>query len=133
VKVAGVTRRFEATGLRREHWQTASPIRSIFKTAFASAGLPYFNPHSFRKTLVALGHVLCKTPEELKAWSQNLGHDDVLTTLCSYGPVQVHRQTEIFRTLGKPQDVVLSPEAIAEVLRRLQSPTNRGDGAAFAV
>ena len=27
----------------------------------------------------------CKTPEEYKAWSQNLGHEGVLTTFCSYG------------------------------------------------
>jgi hypothetical protein len=35
--------------------------------------LPYFNPHSFRKTLALLGGRICKTPEEYKAWSQNLG------------------------------------------------------------
>ena len=45
----------------------------IFRDAFASASLPYFNPHSFRNTLVRLGQVVCKTPEEFKAWSQNLG------------------------------------------------------------
>jgi integrase len=42
--------RFEAAGLDRKHWSNAGPIRKIFKEAFALAGLPYFNPHSFRKT-----------------------------------------------------------------------------------
>ena len=51
---------FEADGLKREHWSTASPIRSIFKEAFAKAGLPYFHPHSFRNTLVQLGYEVCK-------------------------------------------------------------------------
>jgi sulfate permease, SulP family len=60
-------------------------IRTIFKEAFASVGLPYFNPHSFRKTLALLGGQMCKSPEEYKAWSQNLGHENVLTTLSSYG------------------------------------------------
>ena len=72
--------RFEAKGVKREHWRTATPIRMIFKSAFAVVGLPYFNPHGFRKTLVALGERCCQTPEEFKAWSQNLGHEDVLTT-----------------------------------------------------
>jgi hypothetical protein len=39
----------------RRHWSSAGPIRAIFKDAFAAAGLPYFNPHSFRKTLALLG------------------------------------------------------------------------------
>jgi len=53
-------------------------IRTIFKDAFESADLPYFNPHSFRKTLVTLGQKFCQSPEEFKAWSQNLGHEDAV-------------------------------------------------------
>ena len=51
----GAARQFEVAGLAREHWSNASPIRTIFREAFVSAGLPYFNPHSFRNTLVQLG------------------------------------------------------------------------------
>jgi hypothetical protein len=56
--------------------------------------LPYFNPHSFRKTLALLGQKVCKSPEEYKAWSQNLGHENVLTTFSSYGDVGRQRQAE---------------------------------------
>src|SRR5215813_9279590 len=98
--VVGDTRHFEAAGLDRKHWRSAGPIRTIFKGAFASAGLPYFNPHSFRKTLALLGGHICKSPEEYKAWSQNLGHENVLTTFSSYGDVARHRQAEIIRALG---------------------------------
>ena len=49
-----------------------------FRSAFELAGLPYFNPHSFRKTLAALAEKLCRAPEEFKAWSQNLAHESVL-------------------------------------------------------
>ena len=42
---------FERTGILREHWSNATPIRKIFREAFEQAELPYFNPHSFRKTL----------------------------------------------------------------------------------
>ena len=63
---------FEAAGLDRKHWSSAGPIRTVFKEAFASVGLPYFNPHSFRKTLALLGGQRCKTPEEYKAWSQKI-------------------------------------------------------------
>src|SRR5438046_2542042 len=42
-------------------------------------------------------------PEEYKAWSQNLGHENVLTTFSSYGDVARHRQAEIIRSLGKSE------------------------------
>ena len=98
----GASRHFEATGLLRGHWQTASPIRAIFRAAFTAAGLPYFNPHSFRNTLVQLGQARCQNPEQFKAWSQNLGHEGVLTTFLSYGSVAPRRQGEIIKTLAAP-------------------------------
>lgn len=89
-------------GLERACWSDATPIRKIFRDAFASAGLPYFNPHSLRKTLARLGLERCRTPEEFKAWSQNFGHNDVLTTFTSYGQVDRRRQGEIMCGLRKP-------------------------------
>ncbi len=54
-----------------------------------------------------------------RAWSQNLGHEKVLTTFLSYGEVQSERQGEIVRELALPasQDLT-SSEAIAEALFR---------------
>jgi integrase len=104
--IVGVTREFEVSGLKRDHWSSASPIRTIFREAFTNAGLPYFNPHSFRHTLVRLGQEICKSPEQLKAWSQNLGHEKVLTTLVNYGEVECHRQGAIIRDLALPPQVV---------------------------
>lgn len=107
-KVAvGEDMRFAAAGLDRKHWSSAGPIRIIFKQAFVLVGLPYFNPHSFRKTLALLGGQRCKTPEEYKAWSQNLGHEHVLTTFCSYGDVSSYRQTEIMRSFAVPTTLPL--------------------------
>jgi len=119
----GVTRQFEAAGLTRDHWSNATPIRKIFREAFNRAGLPYFNPHSFRNTLVQVGQDLCKTPEQFKAWSQNLGHEKVLTTFLSYGEVTCQRQGEIMRNLATPQkDMPADADKIAEaVCKKLRS------------
>jgi integrase len=95
---------FAAVGLSRRHWSNATPIRTIFREAFIRAGLPYFNPHSVRNTLVALGEKRCRTPEQFKAWSQNLGHENVLTTFLAYGEVAAGRQSEIIRELGECPD-----------------------------
>jgi hypothetical protein len=117
----GTSRQFEASGLNQAHWSDASPIRKIFREAFVRAGLPYFNPHSFRNTLVQFGQDICKSPEEFKAWSQNLGHEQVLTTFRSYGEVASHRQGEIIRGLAAPQSAARSDaDRIAEaVFQRL--------------
>ena len=91
---------FIPVGLRRgECWQGAGPIRDKFRDAFEAAGLAYFNPHSLRDTLVQLGEQVCTTPEQFKAWSQNLGHERVMTTLTNYGTVAPHRQAELIRSM----------------------------------
>lgn len=117
----GESRQFEAVGLAREHWSTATAIRGIFRVAFEKAGVRYFNPHSFRNTLVRLGEERCQTAEQFKAWSQNLGHDKVLTTFLSYGQVQTPRQGEILRGLASPAKPITQEfDAIADaVVRRL--------------
>lgn len=69
-----------------------------------------------------LGQTVCRTPEEFKAWSQNLGHEGVLTTFYSYGEVQESRQSEIFKSLGSTQKNESSAqveEIAAAVLRQM--------------
>ena len=115
--VVGPNNRFEVAGIMRAHWSNATPIRSIFKTAFASAELPYFNPHSLRNMLVQLGQKRCNSPEEFKAWSQNLGHETVMTTFFSYGAVDERRQGEIIKSLSqKSTHQNLEPSAWAKAL-----------------
>lgn len=63
----GDSRQFEAGGLARRHWSTATPIRTIFQGTFDAAGLPYFNPHSFRSTVVLLGQTWCRDAEQFRA------------------------------------------------------------------
>jgi integrase/recombinase XerD len=112
---------FQTGGLSRAHWSNATPIRGIFKEAFTGAGLAYANPHSFRKTLAQLGERLCRTPEEFKAWSQNLGHEQVLTTFSSYGQVGADRQAELIRHLAQRR-VAGAPKAemIDRMIQTLQ-------------
>lgn len=99
----GPTRVFGAFRLSRKHWVTTSPIRRIFKEAFEGADLPYFNPHSFRNTLTRYAQTMQLTHEEMKCWSQNCGHEDVMTTIRSYGDVAPSRQEEVMRELATPK------------------------------
>jgi integrase/recombinase XerD len=126
----GNDQQFEATGLSRSHWSTATPIRRTFKDAFTKAGLPYFNPHSIRRTLAQLGERLCHTPEEFKAWSQNLGHEMALTTFSSYGEVARDRQAKLIRQLGQLSSVPSYPkQALEQLLHYVQAQHGRPDAA----
>lgn len=121
-KIALIDGQFAPSGLKREHWKTSSPIREVFRSAFASAGLPYFNPHSLRKTLVQLAEQRCRTPEEFKAWSQNLGHENVMTTFSSYGNVSDSRVSELLQA-GTKRCNVQDESALREKLLQLLANT----------
>ncbi len=123
----GPDRTFVAAGLSRMPWSSAEPIRKVFRAAFARAGLPYANPHSFRNTLARLGERICHTPEEWKAWSQNLGHESEATTFVGYGHVTAERQNHLIKALGKGIDAGVPPDqlrALEALISSLRSSRN---------
>ena len=91
---------FVVQGLTREPYANAGKIREVVKAAFTDAGLPAFGPHSFRKTLGILANDHCLTPERFKAWSLNLGHENIATTLSAYCPVSSERQGALIRAMA---------------------------------
>ena len=115
----GPTGQFEPIGLDSKHWSNATPVRGIFKNAFESAGLSYFNPHSLRNLIVRLGQERCRTPEDFKAWSQNLGHEGVLTTFTSYGYVDTRRQGLLVQALTEGAKTDPNLELAQAVARHL--------------
>lgn len=117
--VQGNSREFQAGGIEPKHRSDASPIRAVFRAAFQAAGQPYFSPHTFRHTLGHLMQTTCQSPEEIKAWSQNLGHENVATTLTSYGKLDPHRQGAVIASIsvdgGERDDLLLAK--IRELVR----------------
>lgn len=114
---------FVAVGLARKGWAGSDPVRTIFKHAFAAAGLPYFNPHSLRAMLVGHYMAMNLTPAQMKAVSQSLGHAEVMTTFTSYGQIPVHRQSELIRELAaRPNDPADDPmEELQAALDRVKA------------
>ena len=107
---------FRAVSIDRAPWSNANPVRGIFREACGRAGLPYFNPHSLRNTLVQIAYEQRLDAEAFKAWSQNLGHESCLTTFSSYGTLPPGRQAEIMRQLAAPRSAN-EPDAPGEVLK----------------
>lgn len=117
---------FKAAGLSRDHWATGDTVRKIFRDAFHRIGLRHTDPHSTRHTLTQYAYTLNLTLEEAKAWSQNLGHDDLLTTLNSYGQIARERQGELIAKLGNragraPIDQASDEDLLEAVKKRFQA------------
>lgn len=107
---------FSPVGLAREAWASGDRARDIIQSAFAAIGLPEFHPHSIRHALIRHAMSLDLSPEEMKAWSQNLGHTDVLTTFLSYGQVATHRQGELIQACGLREGNEIDDRALLEAL-----------------
>lgn len=112
-------RGFVRTGVEPVFWANAAPVRAIFRRAFEAVGMPYFSPHRVRDTLAHLGQKQCFSAESWKAWSQNLGHESVLTTWASYGQLTLDRQGELVRSPAT------RPSSEAKVDRILELLENR--------
>ena len=103
-------------------WRGAGRIREIFKHRSQQAGLPYFPPHTFRHLAVNLAFKACKNGEEIKAISQNFGHEYVATTIGTYGNLAPSQLTETIREMdfsGKQQPTV--KDEIREIKEWIQS------------
>ncbi|MCA0919241.1 tyrosine-type recombinase/integrase [Pseudooceanicola nanhaiensis] len=105
--VLGESLAFQAADLSRAPWKATAPVGKLVRDSFLKLGLPKFGPHSFRKTLARLGTEICSTPEEMKAWSQNLSHEHVMTTFNSYGNVLPERQAHLLKVIGEKRTIAL--------------------------
>ena len=101
-KIKPVEGEFKVVGFERNIYKNANAIRQVIKEAFIRADLPPFTPHAFRKTLVKWADTAYPTREGFKAFSQNIGHSNVITTVSAYCPVSIERQAELIKKPRKP-------------------------------
>jgi len=88
---------FQVQGLSRDLYSSANALRDMLGKSFELAGLPKYPPHSFRKTITKWGQGFYTSPEAFKAFSQNLGHESVKTTMDSYCPVSLDEQRRLIK------------------------------------
>ena len=113
---------FRKGGLSRKHWR-ASAIRNIYSPHFRGRQSSVFQSSFIPQNARFAGQKCCSSPEALKAWSQNVGHDEVLTTFTSYGAVARPRQAEILNDLAR-REVALPAVATAAQLKGLAKLTS---------
>lgn len=75
-------------------WEGESSVINMLKKRFEQCGIKYYSPHRFRDLTVKLGLLASDNALQVKAVSQNLGHEHVATTLNQYStlrPEQLNR------------------------------------------
>lgn len=91
---------FQAVGLTKLHWADTEAPRKIVKACWENAGLTYFHPHSFRHMHVNNAMRSGASVEQIFAIGQNLGHDNIATTIGSYGQMTDDRRRDLILGIG---------------------------------
>ena len=107
--------KFEHVELDRAPWRNTESLRKVFRDAFGAAGLPYASPHSFRHTLGRLAYERNLTLAEWKAWGQNLGHSEIMTTITNYAKMSEEEQLRTLASIGEKQGRDDDREAIRKL------------------
>ncbi len=111
-----------ASSVEPVFWQGAGRIREIFKKRSQEAELPYYSPHTFRHLAVLTAFEHCRDGKEIKAISQNFGHEYVGTTLSVYGNFQPQQLKETLKKIDfsdKPSEGL--EEKIDKLLEKLDN------------
>jgi len=86
---------FVSKGVSKVFWSDAGSMRKIFQARAKQMGLDYFQPHKFRHFTIREASNKAVTPEQLKAISQNVGHERITTTFFGYGAIDTLRVGKI--------------------------------------
>ena len=81
--------------------------------------MPYYPPHSFRHLTARIATNNCKTAEELKAVSENIGHKNVATTMMSYGAIPGEEINQIIRRMNFDPKQKADKKLLREQLNKL--------------
>lgn len=88
IEQSGDSLSYIAENVKAEPWKSTGSINIILKKRSDEAGLPYFNPHSYRSTIIQICKSLNLTIEEMSAISQNLGQNDLHIAEVSYATME---------------------------------------------
>ena len=113
--------RFITIGLSKKRWSSAQSMRTIFKRSFVAAGFTYRSPHRVRNTLMAYAYDLDINGKELKAWSQNLGHEKLETSVNCYGNLSHDEHRRTIMGIGKTKTPVAPESRFGERLKNIET------------
>ncbi len=114
--ISGNYHAFHADGVIAKFWANASPMRKIFQFRTKQTGLEYFSPHKFRHFAINQAQKYVKSAEQLKAVSQNVGHENIGTTW-GYGMIDDFRVGDVINGINfeKTAEQGISEEKLRKI------------------
>jgi len=91
---------FVSTGIDKEFWSNAEAMRRIFKARAVQMGLEYYSPHRFRHFAISEANKYAVGAEQMKAISQNVGHERLSTTFMGYGAMDNYRVSNVISDMN---------------------------------
>jgi len=91
---------FVSNGITKNFWKNAGPMRKVFKNRSEQMKLEYFSPHRFRHFTINYSNKFAHGAEEMKAISQNVGHERLSTTFTSYGSIDEYRVSDLISQMN---------------------------------
>ncbi len=104
-------------------WKDGTNIQRVVKQRSEAAGLEYFHPHLYRHLAIQLALTRARGGDEIKAISQNFGHEEVATTLSVYGNYQPNELISILQAIDgrpetEPKAEVVAAEAVTQAVQQ---------------
>ncbi len=109
----------ESTEVEPVFWKNTESLRKIFRRQSKLIHKEYYSPHRFRDAVIYIAIKSCRNGEQIKAVSQNFGHEDVATIISVYAQLSPERQLAVLDQLDFSGEATLSEEEIWKRLRDL--------------
>lgn len=106
-------------------WAGSTQVRAIVRNAFKNAGLPQHSPHVFRHMLTKHIFGLRPPAEDLLAFSINLGHRRLETTMDPYGRPDDEARGRLIAGLGANASLPASSDMDVLVKRLFEADPER--------
>lgn len=91
---------FKSTGVDKSFWSDAGSMRKVFRLRAEQMGLEYYSPHKFRHFAISEANKHAIGAEQMKAISQNVGHERLATTFYGYGAIDNYRVSDLISDMN---------------------------------
>jgi integrase len=114
----------EATEVEPVYWESTASLRKIFKDQCELINKEYYSPHKYRDSAIYYALKSARTGEEIKAVSQNSGHENVAMTMTVYAQLTPEHQLQVLDELDNRTENLSTEEQIMKMLKEIINKQN---------
>lgn len=108
--------------IKKEFYGDATKYNTLYTKICKKVGIKVYHPHCFRHYSIAKALNYVRTGQQLKALSQNVGHEEIVTILEQYANMQPNEYAEVidkmFANKGNSDLANYTDEELLEELRK---------------